>query len=332
MQPGAARRAEFVVQRGAHQSVGECIALDFAADLGDQRGGLGFVDGVEDRVLRHLRDLLQQAEVKLAPDHRRKAQGLVRALGEPRQTSPDRLLHALGNPEVVAAGAQHPAVALAQHRAGFGKVAQGLGDEQRAALGLLPDGARHGELRWIEVVAGRRGHEGDDAGLVEAAQREPLDPGLPAEVGEHRGERVGTRQLGVAIGDDDEEMHRHRRAHDVLEQQQLRRACPLQIIEDEHDRAVLRGDGEEAGNGLEHQKALGLWLGHARRRDVRHALAELGHHAQQLALMLAHMADEDLVGRVRQVVAQRLDEGPVGQADVLVAGPEQHHGALTMGD
>src|SRR5258705_10024762 len=55
-----------------------------------------------------------------------------------------------GIPRSWAAGAQHPAVALAKHRAGFGKVAQGLGDEQRTALGLLPDGARHGELRWIE--------------------------------------------------------------------------------------------------------------------------------------------------------------------------------------
>ena len=194
-----------------------------------------------------------------------------------------------------------------------------------------PMSARHGELGWIEVVAGRRGHEGDDAGLVEAAQRNPLDPGLPAQVSEHRGERVGSRQFGVAIGDDDEEMHRQRRAHDVLEQQQLRGACPLQIVEDEDDRAVLRGSGDEARKGLEHQEAFGLGLGRARRRHIRHALAELGHHAQQFALMLAHMADEDLLGRVRQIVAQRLDEGPVRQADILIAGAEQHHGALTMG-
>ena len=44
--------------------------------------------------------------------------------------------------------------------------------------------------------------------------------------------------------------------------------------------------------------------------------------------MLAHVRREHVVGRVRDVVPQRLDEGLIGQVHVLVAGAEQHDRAL----
>ena len=118
----------------------------------------------------------------------------------------------------------------------------------------------------------------------------------------------------------------------MLEQQQLGRSGPLQVVEDEHDRAVLRGRGDQAGDRLEHQITLGLRLRRLRSGKRGHPLRQLGSDPQQLALVLAHMMDEHIVGSVQHVVAQRLDERPVGMADVLVAGAEQDDGAFAECD
>jgi hypothetical protein len=50
---------------------------------------------------------------------------------------------------------------------------------------------------------------------------------------------MGAGEIGVAIGGDDQQVHRFGGPHDVFEQQQLGRARPVQIIENEDDRRVL---------------------------------------------------------------------------------------------
>ena len=65
--------------------------------------------------------------------------------------------------------------------------------------------------------------------------------GLAAPVGQHRRQRMRAREIRVAVGADDQQSERHGRAQDVLEQHQLGRAGPLQVVEDEDDRRFLRG-------------------------------------------------------------------------------------------
>jgi hypothetical protein len=131
------------------------------------------------------------------------------------------------------------ALPVTGERLRFHEIAQNFSHEQRASLGIPSDRARQGELVLVEFVTDCGDHEVHDAFFIEAAHGNSLDAGFAAKVGEHRGQSGRPRQLAVPIGPDDQKTQRHCRAHDVFEQQQFRRACPLQIVEYEHDGALL---------------------------------------------------------------------------------------------
>jgi hypothetical protein len=169
------------------------------------------------------------------------------------------------------------------------------------------NGARQHQSRLRQFVAGRGRHQCHHPRLVEAVQGEALHVCLPAQVRENRCERVGACQVGVAIGAEDEQAERHGRAHQVLQQQQLGRSGPLQVVEHENDGLVLRGHREEARHRIEQHVALGLRLGDLRRRQVRNPPAELGDQTAELTAVLPDVSAQHVFGRVRDVVPERLD-------------------------
>ena len=65
-------------------------------------------------------------------------------------------------------------------------------------------------------------------------------------------------------------------------------------------------------------------------RQLGYAPGQLRCQPRQLAFVLAHVRRKHVLGRVRDVVPQRLDEGLIGQVHVLVTGAEQHYGPVGM--
>ena len=96
-----------------------------------------------------------------------------------------------------------PALSLLEDRARLAQMAQDLADEERAAFGLVVEGAGERDAGLGQLVTGGGGDESDHRRLVEPVQREALHAGLAAEVGEHRGQRMRAREIGVAVGADD---------------------------------------------------------------------------------------------------------------------------------
>ena len=81
---------------------------------------------------------------------------------------------------------------------------------------------------------------------------------------------------------------------------------PLEVVEDEHDRALVGRGGEQARDRLEQEKPFGLGLGHLRRGQVGIAVGQLGHEAGELAAM-----GRDVSAPVpRRARASRSVEGP----------------------
>ncbi len=92
----------------------------------------------------------------------------------------------------------------------------------------------------VELVTGDRGHQGLDRRVVQALERDALDAGLAPEIRQHRRERMGAREIGVAVRPDHEEPHRLGRADEMLQEQQLRCARPT---------GGRRGRARAAGRG-----------------------------------------------------------------------------------
>ena len=108
-----------------------------------------------------------------------------------------------------------------------------LGDEERVALRLRVDHVD--ELRrWCD--AARCLDEAADVLLGQAAQQDPLEAALAAQLGECLRERVPARELDVAVGADEQQARAGELARDELEQAQRSLVRPVQIVEHEHER------------------------------------------------------------------------------------------------
>ena len=146
-------------------------------------------------------------------------------------------------------------------------------EEERVALGLLVDA---GDELASRLAPGRRREVGAHLRFLEAVENHTLESALAIELGERLGERMGARQLGVAVGADDEQAHVRELAREVLEKQQRRLVRPVDVVEHDHQRRALGGGAQEAGVGVEEPE-----LRRTRRRQPA-ALRLLSEDARQL--------------------------------------------------
>jgi hypothetical protein len=98
----------------------------------------------------------------------------------------------------------------------------------------------------------------------------------------------------------------------------------------EDDRLLLRRLREQTGDCFEQQVALGLGLRDLGCGQIGDAARQFRRQSREIALVLVHVRREDLLGRVRHIVTQHLDEGLIRQVDVLVAGAEQDRRSFGM--
>ena len=243
-------------QHLADERVGEPEAAGRAGLLDDQAGPAGLGDLVDELGAAHL---LDEAEVEgRAGDggHRQRVVG--------RSDSRDRRRPvASRTPSGSEPGSHAPPVSSTWRSTSIRKNGLPGGD-----LGeLLPE-------RTVGVAD--RGEVVGDIGGGEAAEAQPLAGAVPAEVGERGGERMGAGELGVAVGADDEQPRGLGAAQDVAEQRQRRLAGPVQVVEHEQDRRLLRPGAQQLGDGVEQGQPLGVGIGPPRRRLAGSSSASSG--------------------------------------------------------
>ncbi len=275
VQPHAPGEAQLLVDRLADERVGEAVAAGPRAVLADELRCGRLLDGLEDVDARERVEALEQGEVEVAPDDGGGLQRAVRAVAQARQAAAEHLAHALRDPRA---------------RARLAEVADDLLEEERVARGLLVERGR--ELVGAEPAA----HELRDVARLEPGERDALVEPLAAEVAERGGERMGARELALAVGADDEQRGGPRRADEVREEQQRALVGPVEVVEREHGR---RAGAQRGVDGLEEAPARALRVVARDRRVVEPRVAE--------------RLDERLVGR------DRLLEAAAG-ADLRAAG------------
>ena len=148
------------------------------------------------------------------------------------------------------------ALALAQ-------VPDDLLDEERVAVGLAVQGAD--ERRLGGGDAERRDELGD-LRLGQALELEALEHALAAHVGDQLEQRVAGLELGVAVGAEQEDAARLRRADEVPQQLQRRAVGPVEVVEHEHERRLRARLAEQRGDRVEEAGPAGVGVARRRRR------------------------------------------------------------------
>ena len=306
-----------VGQQGlADQLVGEGVAGRPALGWRDQPGPLGLVEGVEQVAAGLTGHPLDQVELEHPAPHGGREQRPLGGLGQPGQPLPDNHADTGGDLEVLDAEvAPEPALVVEEH-ARLGQVEVDLLGEERVALALGVDAVHEGG-RWL--LAGQPGHKGRDVGLGQRSQRDTGHQPLADQLVEDPGQRRGRLDLVVAEGADDHDRHVGQARGQVLEQQQGRLVGPVQVLEDEHQRALGGGPPDELPHA-EPQVATGL-LGREvqRRRDLGDDQPQAGGDTGDLGGGLAEgVAQGGGAARGHHALLDHLGEGQVRRQALVV--------------
>ena len=194
---GAAQGAHAVIQRAAHQLMGEPEAQPARRDLLDHPVGDRLAEG-------RLQLGVGQAggrdggQIELVPDDRRDLQQAARGRREVTQALGDDLADAVGAAELGQRVGQLPATVVGAGRVGVEHRAPQLGDQEGVAAGQLMQDAPHLVRVGSELVAAGALDELRDLVGAQAAQAQPRHPIGATQLDERRRERLGDLGLGVA--------------------------------------------------------------------------------------------------------------------------------------
>ncbi len=235
VQPHPARGHVLVVERLAHQRVGEHEAVDVVLDLADQPGVDRLLQGRDQPLDRLVDQRVEDLQAELAADHRGHRQRLHGRRVEALEPARDHLLDALGD-AVVAVGVR----------------AHELLDEERVAVGVRVQARRDGG------VGPACPHQRLGLARVEPAQRDPLERRLAAQPREQLGQLLAALLPRLAHRRDDQQLHRLGVLQHVREQQHGRGVGPLQVVEDQHHRVVARDEREQSRDRREQPEAVAL--------------------------------------------------------------------------
>ncbi len=242
----------------------------------------------------------QQPVVEGAAEHRRGPQHVDVLRVEPAETKQHGLADRLGELEGVGPRDLAAVVRLAQH----------LLEHERVPLGAGMD--RGGELGADVVRAQDRGDH-----LLGLRERQRLDRDSLGQTAPPPGldgarEGVGAVELVAPVGGEQHHAAPCESTRGVLEQLAGRAVGPVEVVEDEQLGARVRPEVEQRDEGLEEPQ---LRLGRVAGRgggavaELREDLRELRDHRSELGAQSARVL-------LVQPLADRLDEGEIGQREL----------------
>jgi hypothetical protein len=228
----SARQGQLVVERLTDQGMAEVVAR---AVFSEEARPQGVFQRVQNRGRREIDHRLEDVEAEGLAQHRRRLQQQIGFGAQPRQTTADNQVHAFGDAP--------PVRRVAEILVLFTDVAHELDCEKRVA-GCFPiDRINHrlGGRHAIDVL--------DQRGSLLAGQRlerQTLIQTLTAELGQHAGERMGTRKFDGAVRANQEHGHACGPPGEVQNELQRGYACPLEVVQSQ-DQSV----GSRSGNVIQ---------------------------------------------------------------------------------
>ena len=265
--PLPARRAEGVVERLAHERVGERVGASLRsttsrAPSASSSAPIAASSPLPDIAWRRSKANSRPSTAACESSSRHVSDR--RARRRPRTSFTPS-----GHADLLGHRAGGPAAPRLERHPGLDQVAHHLLDEERVALGLRVDRLHQ---RRGRRVAGVRLDQRSDAAPVEALERHPLVQAVAPQVGQELDQRVPGGDVHVPVGPQDEQRGLVLRAHNVPQELERRSIGPVEVVEDEQHRGPVTGFGQQRGDRLEHQVA--ARLGIVRRRlDVVAAAA-----------------------------------------------------------
>ena len=321
--------AEVLVEGVLDEGVLEPEAAGELADLGDERGVGGGLEEVEQGVLVVVGDGVEDAEVELAADHRGEGQHPADVVAEPIHPADHDVADAARERGVVEVDGEYVAAGVVERDGTvLVEVTEELAGEERVAVGLLVERAGKRESVGLHLVTGRALHQREELLVAQPAQRGAVDPGLTAEVGEERGERMVSGEVGVAIGHDHQHGRRCPADEEVAQHLQRRGVGPLQVVEDD-DEPLSRGVGQQPADRLEEREALAV--GHAggvTARNVGQPATQRGHQPSQDRPVGVDVRGEQVLGGVLDEVGEHLDPRLVRDREPFGAVTEEDRRAV----
>jgi hypothetical protein len=258
VQPRAARGAEALQQRVAHERVRELVAAGVAAGV-DDPAAQRHLEPLEHRFGRLAQHAREWVQAELAADHGGGTERFQHDRLQRVQAPADRVAHAIGQRQRTVGGA---AVVQASLR---GEQLHELVDEERVARARLVhrrDEPRRDRLALAAAQpACARLCQQPDLVATQALERQPRrSAGQSAERGREIGPRV---RLGVAVGGDRQQRDVGQRASDKLQRQQRRGIGPVQVVEDDDEGALLGDRRQQRDERVEEPEArlVGVELG-----------------------------------------------------------------------
>ena len=130
-----------------------------------------------------------------------------------------------------------PGAVLPVERAGVDEVEERLANEERVAVRLAADRV---DKRGGRFLFADHGEQLAHFARVQPFQQYSLVLRFAAELGQRLRERVLAVELDVAVRPDDQQSLLSGEARDVPEHRDRSLVCPVQIVEEQHDRRALR--------------------------------------------------------------------------------------------
>ena len=195
---------------------------------------------------------------------------------------------------------------------GLPQVADELHRVERVAGGLVVQLRQHVRAGLLAGAGDGPDHAGQ-LGVVEAGQRDP-PASAPVEVGERRPELGGRLRRGVAVAGDDEHGRVDQGPAEVSEQEQRGGLGPVEVVEDQGQRAARRDPAEEVGDRLEQLVALGGVVAGERRRRPEAVRQARGDALELAPAPLAVLLEHARAARARPASARMLRNGSSGTA------------------
>jgi hypothetical protein len=247
MQLRPAQRGDVPVKGFADQGMGEPVAGQDARHLFDHTRPGGVLEEVEDAVKVSAGDADERSRRELAADHGRDRQDAAAFRAEAVQSAADHLPNAVrnGEPPGIDRGRILQRLAARQQ-------ADDLAHEERVAFGLA---MHRRDQRGRRREPGRTFDEACDVIDSQTSQREARAEGLAQQRDEAGREGVFRCDLGVAIRAEHEQAAVAHLARQKAQQQQRRRICPVEIVEDEQQGACRGGVLEECRQRVEKAEA-----------------------------------------------------------------------------
>ena len=193
---------------------------------------------------------------------------------------------------------------------------------ERVSRRLVPQSP--GDTAQLRIRCRTRGRDDQlgQLGLVQARQLEVTDL-APLELGERSSQLVGYLLPWIAPAHEDENRSVSQCPDELTEEEEGRRFCPLQVIENEDQRSTAGDPTQEIDGGVEREEPLGGVVRTGRRRRRRHPSRQPGAEPRQLAAEVGHMLGQEVEGCVLDARVEHRTERFKRHAG-LVAAPVEH--------